>query len=295
MPSRQETRRRSPIAALLRRGAKHGLVFAAHVGTKASFAIRRGAPAAWTAQRADVVVSLASHPPRYPTLHLTLKSLLLQDPPPIRVELCLTEAEASQLPASTLALRAYGVHIRLAEDLRSFKKYVPLRRAEPGATIVTADDDVCYWNGWLAQLLAGRRNDREIVAHRARVIHLDARGTPLPYRDWPITDREVSSPLVFPTGVGGILYPPGAHHADVLDVAQFMRLCPTNDDAWFYWMARRQGTPLHALGGHLWLPMWRGTQRVALTKLNVELGANDPQVAAMVATYGFADLPQPHG
>ena len=247
-----------------------------------------------TTQRADVVVSIATYPPRYPTLYLTLKSLLLQEPAPRRIELCVTEEEASLLPPSVVSLFPYGVEIRIAEhNLQSFKKYHPLRAAEPETTIVTADDEVYYWKGWLKQLLAGQEHGRQIVAHRARLIQLDEQGMPLPYRQWPVAPTPTTSHLVFPTGSGGVLYPPGVHHPDVLDIETYRRLCPTNDDIWLYWMARRQGSSLRTLGGNKWLRTWQGTQRNALTTLNVDQGANDPQVASMVKAYGFADLPLP--
>ena len=51
-----------------------------------------------------------------------------------------------------------------------------------------------------------------------------------------------ASPLIFPTGVGGILYAPGRLHPDVVDDATFRTLCPSADDAWLYWMGLRGGS-----------------------------------------------------
>jgi len=47
-----------------------------------------------------------------------------------------------------------------------------------------------------------------------------------------IAHRIASSPMIFPAGVGGALYPPGHLHPDVLDEATFRALCPSTDDAW---------------------------------------------------------------
>jgi hypothetical protein len=41
----------------------------------------------------------------------------------------------------------------------------------------------------------------------------------------------------FPTGVGGILYPPKCFHKDIADKELFLKLAPNADDIWFWAMA----------------------------------------------------------
>lgn len=48
--------------------------------------------------------------------------------------------------------------------------------------------------------------------------------------------------LVFPIGVGGIYYPHGSLHSDVMREDLFMQLCPLADDIWFWFNGLRAGT-----------------------------------------------------
>ena len=45
-------------------------------------------------------------------------------------------------------------------------------------------------------------------------------------------------------GIGAVLYPPHALGNLVFDRQLFLRLCPTNDDIWFWYCATKSGTPI---------------------------------------------------
>lgn len=236
---------------------------------------------------ARVVVSLTSHPPRFRTLAPTLKCLLMQSVEPDAVVLWLAAQDFAALPDDVLALQRCGLRIETAPDLGSYKKLAPALERWPGAFIATADDDVFYPITWLEDLLRGCEPGERIAAcHRARRIALDADGAPASYRRWRFeTDTVHASPLTFATGMGGVLYPPGSLAPEALDASLFMRLAPTGDDLWFYWMARRQDWRFRRIGRRRFVT-WPGSQRVALCQGNLASG-NDAQVRRLVAEFGF--------
>ena len=134
-----------------------------------------------------------------------------------------------------------GLHIMETEDLKCFKKIIPSLKEFPDSVIVLADDDIYYRNDWLISLIqswSGSNNN--IVFHRAHKISFDEHDEILPYRYW---EMEVASgtddDVLFPTSGGGVLYPPNSLHADVTNIELIKALCPTADDIWLYWMARR--------------------------------------------------------
>jgi hypothetical protein len=281
-----KARRLRQRAVNLRRSATlewHWLLHGRHYGA------RRGGKDG--GHGADIVVSLTSYPPRFSTLHLTLKSLLSQSLAPARVVLWIARDDMAKLPPAVTALRAAGLEIEACDDTKSYKKMIPLLQQGEGGqrAIVTADDDVYYWRDWLRQLDETRTPGKlEVICHRMHRMRLDAAGLPVPYNDWEFeTANQESSRLNFPTGIGGTLYPAGVFGPEVLDVDAFTRLCPRGDDIWFWWMARARGATFRrARAGHE-IYCWDGSQEVALWLDNVGARYNDEQIQAMIATYGF--------
>lgn len=236
-----------------------------------------------------VVVSLTSYPPRFPTLHLTLKSLLSQSFLADRVVLWIAHADMAALPPAVTALTAAGLEIVACDDLRSYKKMIPLLQQGPDVAVVTADDDIYYWRDWLRELADARRPGRmEVLCHRMHRMRLDGAGQPLPYSDWEFESTNTeSSRLNFPTGIGGVWYPAGVFGPQVLDVAAFTALCPRGDDIWFWWMARDNGATFRRVPQRHDVHCWEGSQEVALWKDNLVGKFNDDQIQAMIAAYGF--------
>lgn len=235
----------------------------------------------------ELVVSLTSHPPRFGTLAKTLRGLLDQSVAADRTVLWLTEEHKALLPPEVLALVDQGLSIETCEEMRSFAKIVPALRKWPGAYIVTADDDLYYEPDWLATLVAGVVPDaRVIVCRRALRPIRNGHGF-APSLDWEldvVTRGEVRDDL-YPTGVGGVLYPPGSLAPEVLDTSSFMRLCPTEDDIWLYWMGRRAGAKVRQVGGGFAQVAWPGSQDVTLLSTNIGANKSDGQLAAVIAAY----------
>jgi hypothetical protein len=252
-----------------------------------NFRFRRNSPR--HALSRPLVVSLTSYPPRFPTLALTLRCLLCQSVRPDRTILWIAPEGQSELPRDVLALQLYGLEIRATRDIGPFTKIVPALQAFPDVIVVTADDDQYYWRTWLEELTsAWSGSTREIVCHRANGIVLDSDGRPRPYGEWPMDAMpEGRSVAVLPTGVEGVMYPPGSLSPRVLDADAFLKLCPRADDIWLYWMARLAGSEFR-LTGHGRRPcMWRNSQQVALYRDNVLQNGNDTQIAAMIDAFGW--------
>lgn len=138
-------------------------------------------------------------------------------------------------------LRILGLRIMYTEDVGPFTKIVPSLKEFPYDIIVTADDDIIYPRDWLVKLVDLHKiNRNKIITHRAHRITLNERGGVNPYEQWDKCINPGSHLAVynaFPTGVGGVLYPPGSLHGRVLDSDEFCRITPKNDDIWLWAMA----------------------------------------------------------
>lgn len=253
-----------------------------------------------------VIVSVTSYPRRYPVLAHTLRCLLAQNLPADQVVLWIAHQDAPALPPEVLTLQSQGLQIRHCDDLRSYKKILPMLAQEPDAFIVTADDDVCYAPDWLERLaLQALRNPGCVIAHRARLISLDAEGLPRPYAQWRMarrwdwlrgrwrnSTRDAAAPeLVFPTGVGGVLYPPGALQVEPHCLQRILSLAPHADDIGLFWIWRANGLHARLVEGERFnVAAWPGSQAQALMEKNVDAGGNDAQIHQLVAHFGAGVL-----
>lgn len=238
---------------------------------------------------APLVVTLTSYPPRFATLGMTLRSILDQTVRPDRTILWLTKNDLFYLPDEIHGLTAHGLEIRTCADLRSYKKLIPALEMFPDAWFVTADDDVYYPPGWLEDLV-GQAERSTVVATRVHMAELDASGRFKPYSDWVMNTHHLRtdspSARLFPTGVGGVLYPPNAFSKEVMDKDAFMRLCPYGDDIWFFWMARLAGCGHTRTRSGFDILAWPHSQDVGLFQENQINSRNDPQIRNMEQVFG---------
>lgn len=241
---------------------------------------------------APLIVSLTSYPARYAMLHLTIKSLLDQTVKPDRIVLWIAHDQASSLPAEVTDLEGPAFTIRFCEDLRSFKKIVPSLLEYPGSFIAICDDDTYYPDNWLKRLVEAYDPARpSIVYYRG---HRQTRlpdGSLAPYRQWQrgVTDDASLLPgtSVMPTGVGGVLYPPGSLPAPTTDIALIRQLSETCDDTWLYFMWRKAGWKAKRVPGKkLKLISWPGTQEQSLWVFHLD-GKKDEHLRAMSDHFGL--------
>lgn len=187
------------------------------------------------------IVSLTSYGKRLATdAPFAIATLLNQSVKPDRVILWVANEDRGNVPKIMEKLTEKGLEIRYCEDTRSYKKLIPSIENFPNDNIITADDDIFYPQNWLEQLLAEHRKSAgKIICHRAHGIKVDGNHNLLPYDDWVkcIEPNAQQSEMLFPTGVGGILYPFGSLSKDVTNKALFTKLAPYADDIWFWAMA----------------------------------------------------------
>ena len=252
--------------------------------------ILRGVPRRSSPLPSPLVISLTSFPPRYTSLELTLKCLLTQSIKCDRVVLWIAAADAPLLPRSVLELEQAGLTIAICEDdTRSYKKIIHSVVQYQDAFVLTADDDVYYWRTWAEELATAFRDPKLLVAHRCHRVVLGEDGSPKPYGEWEQSLLSPDSgPLLFPTGVGGVLYPPKTFDSEFFDVPKFRRLAPLADDVWIFWMARRAGRRFAQIGGRRKFWPWESSQTVSLMNTNVGgAGGNDRQLGNLIAEYGW--------
>ena len=238
------------------------------------------------------IVSLTSFPARIKTVDQVIKSLLSQTLKPEKVVLWLSPEEFPQkernLPKALLELKSKGLEIGWTLDLKSYKKLIPSLKAFPGNPIVTADDDILYPCDWLEKLWKTYLEYPEcIIAHRIHQFKFSNKGKPAPYNSWAqkICCR---TPLYqnFLTGVGGVLYPPYSLHTDVLNEDLFTKLCPKQDDIWFWAMALLNRTRIKQTFQPIDdLEEIKNSQIFRLSAENCDLNFNDKALKAVFEKY----------
>lgn len=196
--------------------------------------------------QANVIVSLTSYGRRVEkcVVYYTICSLLRQNIQPKRIILWLAENEWSdeKLPARLLRLKSKGLEIMYYKDIRSYKKLIPTLKFYPNQDILTVDDDMMYSADTVQALVEEhKRYPKDIICLNASKPIIE-NGYPSHYEKWESYKDYKSGNLVFPIGVGGIYYPHGSLHSDVMREDLFMQLCPLADDIWFWFNGLRAGT-----------------------------------------------------
>ena len=155
------------------------------------------------------------------------------------------EFKGQPLPKAIELQKARGLQVEFCEDIRSYKKLIPSLKMYPKACIITIDDDALYEYDFLERMMeAHRSHPKSICGSRVHKIKLGDDKRPLSYMNWDLYKADVNkeSPLHFPTGVGGILYPPHCFMQEILNKDAFMELAPYADDVWFYAMGLMNDT-----------------------------------------------------
>lgn len=210
-------------------------------------------------------------------------SLFKQSVQPDRIILWL--AFGSEIPENLLKLQKIGLEIKFCEDTKSYKKLIPALIEFPNDVLITTDDDVYYSYDWLKLLKdAYLNNPEKICFHRAHEITLDENNNIKPYMKWRHSINTVEYPKrLFPTGAGGILYPPHSFTDEILDKSKFQALAPTADDIWFWAMARHNGKEYILVQNNIAKIIGIGIINVGLNKININ--KNDEQINNIIKEY----------
>ena len=242
----------------------------------------------------ELIVSLTSYPKRFDILPITIQSLLNQTVKPDRIILWLYEKDYFRLPDSVRNLERFGVQILLVnQDWKSYKKIIPTLVNFPNCYIITCDDDLLYKPTLIEELVDFYQRVGGVVAHRAHIVQFESNGELSPYSKWleftPAKNfYEARSPLVFPTGCGGVLYPPHCFRETVVDVAKAMELCPTADDVWLYFMASYNNSTFSLIGGKGFIDLNQDPND-SLWMINSQ-GENDRQIKNVIREFGMPEI-----
>lgn len=202
--------------------------------------------------KTKVIVSLTSFPAAIPYAIYAIQSVLKGSVLPDKIILYLTFSQFGKkgIPEKLKKLSEdYPIfEIRnYDQDIRSYRKLIPALNDFPDAVIVTIDDDVLYHRHMLRDLLRLHKQiPHAVLAHRAKLMKPDA-----PYRTWKkyrwyhfLFKKIHADYRNIPTGVGGVLYPPGSLKKEMLEVNLFTQIAPTTDDIWFWAAAVANDTPI---------------------------------------------------
>ncbi len=239
----------------------------------------------------QLIVSLTSYPARFGTLQHTIKSLLDQTVRPDRIILWVGLGAAAQLPGTVVELVGERFAVKECEDLRSFTKIIPTLMAYPDAFVVVADDDIYYPDYWLERLVtAFDPQQPTIVYHRGHRLAYLPDGSLAPYRSWErnVMDQDSLIPgtVIMPTGVGGVLYPPGSLPPETTDIPLLKQLSETCDDSWLYFMWRQTSwTAKRVPGAMPDLIEWPSSQRQSLWSFH-RGGTKDEHLRALSEHFG---------
>ena len=193
----------------------------------------------------NLILSLTSHPPRFPFLLKQLNRVTRQTLFPDLLVLNITKEDYSEIPKELAILDLpFAFEINLVENLGPGKKLIPTLIKYPSSTIITIDDDIDYPESLIESLW---RESKEypgaIIAGRAHQPLFFGRKL-APYLSWDFEITETANYLIFPTGVGGTLYPPNSLHAEVLNTEVYKDMSWSTDDIWFWVHSLRAGTEI---------------------------------------------------
>lgn len=239
-----------------------------------------------------IVVSFTSFPARIGYVWMTAFTLLNQTVKPDHLILWLSQEQfptMDAVPDSLKRLQKFGLEIELCGDLRSHKKYFYALQKYPDAVLVTADDDILYPSEWLEKILEKHREYPDVIccnwAHR--ITFTD--GSVNPYEEWEkcISDgANEPSHRTVQIGYAGVLYPPGALDARVLDREAIEQMCLSADDLWLKAMAYMNGTKVICVNNNpTKLFDILAAQKSALYKVNVGQDLNNVALKNILGSF----------
>jgi hypothetical protein len=247
----------------------------------------------------NIIVSLTTYDKRIYDVHLTIQSIMEQTMKANRIILWLDYSFKQKiLPKALQLLQKKGLEICYCKDIRSYKKLIPSLQKFPDDVIITIDDDVIYEFDILERLIISYINNPNFIyCTRQHVMRKNDSCKLLPYENWlwasPSTDANIMN---FPTGVGGVLYPPHSLDKEVFNESVFLDICKYADDIWFKAMSLKNGTLSKKVYTHSptscdYIEI-ENVQDIGLRNINTSLGTrlNDKQIKAVFQKYNLYKL-----
>lgn len=193
----------------------------------------------------DIIVSLTTYGKRLYDVHLVIESIMEQTMKANKIVLWLDDSfQNKRLPKALELQQKRGLEIKFCKDIRSYKKLIPSLKHYPEDAIITIDDDVIYEFDLLERLITSYLDDPTFIyCGRQHRMLLNEKKELLSYLQWDYQSSNSDANIMnFPTGCGGVLYPPNSLDNEVLNETIFMDICKYADDVWFKAMAIKKGT-----------------------------------------------------
>lgn len=192
----------------------------------------------------DYVVSLTTYPARvgnvWRVIEMAANQRGIKDKYAICLYLIKSEFEGIDLPVKIKELQARGLTVKFnKENLKCHNKYFYAFKDYPEKTIITIDDDLQYNHHTISKLVMFNKKYSGCISfNRGNLIDKDK-----PYNCWPFI-QNMTTPCfnTFPTGVGGVLYPPNSCGSIVTNINVINQTCLRADDLWLNFNSRLKGT-----------------------------------------------------
>ena len=239
--------------------------------------------------KTSYVISMTSYPARFHSLVQVLENIMTWGVLPKKVFLNIGFNDIDKLPPE-IYKSAYSslLIVNPCEDLGPSTKLISTLLTEKKLPIVTVDDDVLYDSELISQVLKEHYLfPGSLIAGRTHLITRNSFGEINPYLEWELEQTRTDGPTkeLFPTGVGMVLYPQNSLHPDVMDIKLLKEVSILNDDIWYFFQARRNGTLVRQIPNRFLLNYIEGTQELGLWQ-NGNQTRNDVVIKKMISIYG---------
>lgn len=241
-----------------------------------------------------IIASLTSYGARINKVGLAIQSILNQSKSVDKLILWLAEEEFNldNIPDDLKVLYKNNlIEIKFCKDIKSYKKLIPTVKLYPDDIIITFDDDVLYHSELVEKLYEEYLKSPETIhCARGHKMLFDSNNKIMPYAQWHhVSDNSIEGYDVFPTGAGGVLYPPHCFYKDICDEDLFLKLAPNADDIWFKAMTllnnRKSKILLQYNKECAYIKTIDGTQENALYYKNFLSGLNDIYIKSVFNHY----------
>lgn len=234
-------------------------------------------------EEADYVVSLTTYPARVGNVWRVIEMAANQRGIKEKYAICLylikSEFEGVDLPAKIKELQARGLTVKFNEEnLKCHNKYFYAFKDYPEKTVITIDDDLQYNHHTISGLIKKNKEYPDCIIYNRgnRILKNE------PYNNWPFVENMTCPQQdVFPTGVGGVLYPPHCCNEFVTDMGVIKKTCLRADDLWLNFMSRLNHTKVVQSGlKSTYMVLPDTSQQTALWLVNndvIQVG-NDEQI-----------------
>lgn len=234
-------------------------------------------------EEADYVVSLTTYPARVGNVWRVIEMAANQRGIKEKYAICLylikSEFEGVDLPAKIKELQARGLTVKFNEEnLKCHNKYFYAFKDYPEKTVITIDDDLQYNHHTISELIKKNKEYPDCIIYNRgnRILKNE------PYNNWSFVENMACPQQdVFPTGVGGVLYPPHCCNEFVTDMGVIKKTCLRADDLWLNFMSRLNHTKVVQSGlKSTYMVLPDTSQQTALWLVNndvIQVG-NDVQI-----------------